>query len=81
MDVMGQELIVKKKTTFRYIKKKLTDFFFFQGTNPSCPTAFFKPDDTHVQVGCAADNVCVDFFKNMYDKEHAPINLKKKTPH
>ena len=23
----------------------------------NCPTAFYKPDDTHVQVACQSDNV------------------------
>ncbi|KAF8624951.1 hypothetical protein AX15_005628 [Amanita polypyramis BW_CC] len=26
-------------------------------TNPNCPTAFFQPDDTHVQVACQVNNV------------------------
>ncbi|KJA28799.1 hypothetical protein HYPSUDRAFT_154879 [Hypholoma sublateritium FD-334 SS-4] len=26
-------------------------------TNPNCPTAFFQPDDTTVQVACQVDNV------------------------
>ncbi|KAH0588387.1 hypothetical protein H2248_004242 [Termitomyces sp. 'cryptogamus'] len=26
-------------------------------TSPSCPTAFFEPDDTNVQVACQTDNV------------------------
>ncbi|KAF8883279.1 hypothetical protein BD779DRAFT_1540448 [Infundibulicybe gibba] len=42
-----------------------TGFGYFNGCdgqgancdNPQCPTAFFKPDDTHVQVACQTDNV------------------------
>ncbi|KAH8113591.1 glycopeptide [Phellopilus nigrolimitatus] len=26
-------------------------------TSATCPTAFFQPDDTHVQVACQTDNV------------------------
>ncbi|KAI0073022.1 glycopeptide [Panus rudis PR-1116 ss-1] len=26
-------------------------------TNPNCPTAFHKPDDTHVQVACQTNDV------------------------
>ncbi|CAK5270796.1 unnamed protein product [Mycena citricolor] len=32
-------------------------FGYFNGcTNPSCPTAFFNPDETFKQVGCPAAN-------------------------
>ncbi|KAF8883281.1 glycopeptide [Infundibulicybe gibba] len=42
-----------------------TGFGYFNGcngagadcTNPQCPTAFFKPEDTHVQVPCQINDV------------------------
>ena len=37
----------------------------------SCPTAFFKPDDTHVQVACQKNNV----------SDHSPGALFAPFPH
>ena len=52
------------------------------GTNANCGTAFHKPSDTFVQVGCPAANVSfsshrLDFYDTLFKSIFHPVEIKQ----